>query len=63
MKAGNTSAINMVDAFHETDVNGPAKVGFGYGIIHNQRVYLYFQEDPCPCNHNCYETLLFLFFV
>uniref|UniRef100_A0A0N5AIF5 Lipocalin/cytosolic fatty-acid binding domain-containing protein n=1 Tax=Syphacia muris TaxID=451379 RepID=A0A0N5AIF5_9BILA len=48
VKTGNTSAINIVNAFHETNPQGAAKVGFGYGIIHNQKLYLYFQEDPCP---------------
>uniref|UniRef100_A0A915BBZ1 Lipocalin domain-containing protein n=1 Tax=Parascaris univalens TaxID=6257 RepID=A0A915BBZ1_PARUN len=48
LEKGNTSSFSTVDSFHEVNAKGPAKVGFGYGILHNQRAYIYFQEDPCP---------------
>uniref|UniRef100_A0A0M3HPM6 COesterase domain-containing protein n=1 Tax=Ascaris lumbricoides TaxID=6252 RepID=A0A0M3HPM6_ASCLU len=48
LEKGNTSSFSTVDSFHEENAKGPAKVGFGYGILHNQRAYIYFQEDPCP---------------
>ncbi|VDM43596.1 unnamed protein product [Toxocara canis] len=48
LEKGNTSLFSTADSFHEENAQGPAKVGFGYGILHNRKAYIYFQEDPCP---------------
>ncbi|VDN57465.1 unnamed protein product [Dracunculus medinensis] len=44
----NTSTFTTVDSFYENGPRGPAKVGFGYGLIHHRKVNIYFQENPCP---------------
>ncbi|VDK47455.1 unnamed protein product [Gongylonema pulchrum] len=44
----NTSSFVAVDSFRVKSPHGAPKVGFGYGIIHNGKVYVYVQEDPCP---------------
>lgn len=48
-KVGNTSTFSTIDSFRVNSPHGAPKVGFGYGIIHNKKVYIYVQEDPCPC--------------
>uniref|UniRef100_A0A0R3S022 NIDO domain-containing protein n=1 Tax=Elaeophora elaphi TaxID=1147741 RepID=A0A0R3S022_9BILA len=44
----NTSTFSTMDSFHVNGPHGAPKMGFGYGIIHNKKVYIYVQEDPCP---------------
>uniref|UniRef100_A0A1I8EGW9 Lipocalin domain-containing protein n=1 Tax=Wuchereria bancrofti TaxID=6293 RepID=A0A1I8EGW9_WUCBA len=37
-----------MDSFLVNSPHSTPKVGFGYGIIHSKKVYIYVQEDPCP---------------
>ncbi|VDK85418.1 unnamed protein product [Litomosoides sigmodontis] len=45
---GNTSTFSTMDSFRVIGPLGAPKVGFGYGFMHNNKVYIYVQEDPCP---------------
>ncbi|KAL3982213.1 hypothetical protein ACH3XW_46280 [Acanthocheilonema viteae] len=47
-KIGNTLIFSKMDSFRVNGPHGASKMGFGYGIIHNKKVYIYVQEDPCP---------------
>ncbi|KAK6110512.1 hypothetical protein QQG55_40080 [Brugia pahangi] len=44
----NTSVFSTMDSFLVSSPHGTPKMGFGYGIIHSKKVYIYVQEDPCP---------------
>nr|CRZ23919.1 BMA-LPR-7 [Brugia malayi] len=44
----NTSVFSTMDSFLVNSPHGTPKMGFGYGIIHSKKVYIYVQEDPCP---------------
>lgn len=46
---GNTPTFSTMDSFRVIGPHGAPKVGFGYGFMHNNKVYIYVQEDPCPC--------------
>uniref|UniRef100_A0A8R1TUL2 Lipocalin domain-containing protein n=1 Tax=Onchocerca volvulus TaxID=6282 RepID=A0A8R1TUL2_ONCVO len=47
-KVAKTSIFLTMDSFRVNNPHGAPKVGFGYGIIHDKKVYIYVQEDPCP---------------
>ncbi|CAB3400861.1 unnamed protein product [Caenorhabditis bovis] len=47
-ESGNSSAFSLQEKFRAGSENSGEKVAFGYGIIHNERTYVYMQDDPCP---------------
>ncbi|CAL2052831.1 unnamed protein product [Caenorhabditis brenneri] len=47
-ESGNSSAFSLQEKFRAGSVDAGEKVGFGYGIIHRERTYVYMQDDPCP---------------
>ncbi|VDO36406.1 unnamed protein product [Haemonchus placei] len=46
--AGNSSSFSIQEKFRTQSEEGGEKVAFGYGILHNERTYVYMQDDPCP---------------
>ncbi|PIO75850.1 hypothetical protein TELCIR_02086 [Teladorsagia circumcincta] len=46
--AGNSSSFSLQEKFRTQSEEGGEKVAFGYGILHNERTYVYMQDDPCP---------------
>lgn len=48
-RSGNSSAFSLIEKFRTQEVNGGEKTAFGYGLKNNDAVYIYFQDDPCPC--------------
>ncbi|KAE9414084.1 hypothetical protein Angca_001028, partial [Angiostrongylus cantonensis] len=46
-QAGNSSSFSLQEKFRTQSEEG-VEVAFGYGILHNDRTYVYMQDDPCP---------------
>lgn len=61
-KLENTSAFSMTDLFRIDSPHGAPKMGFSYGIIYNGKLYLYVQEDPCPCQFFIFKDVFALRF-
>ncbi|PAV73876.1 hypothetical protein WR25_16062 isoform D [Diploscapter pachys] len=40
--------LTVQEKFRPNGEDSGEKVGFGYGIIHKDKTYIYIQDDPCP---------------